>query len=65
MSHSGATRLRLLVIVGFEAADEERLAGGQGLHQGVQRLAKLAAQCGHLFTFVSLGLRGRQRQDRK
>lgn len=50
--------LRLLVVVGFETADEERLAGRQSLHEGVQRLPELAAQRRHLFASVSQSLRG-------
>lgn len=57
-SCSCVIHLRLLVIVGFEAANEERLAGGQSLHEGVQRLTELTAQCRHLFAVVSLGLHG-------
>lgn len=57
-SGSDVTHLRLLVTVGLKAADEERLAGRQSLHEGVQRLTELTAQRWHWFTFVSLGLRG-------
>lgn len=39
---------RELVVVGFEAADEEGLAERQSLHQGVQRLSELTAQRGDL-----------------
>lgn len=56
-SCSSVIHLRLLFIVGFEAADEERLAGRQSLHERVQRLTELTAQRRHLFT-VSLGLHG-------
>lgn len=55
--------LRLLVVVGFEAADEVGLAEGQSLHEGVQRLTELTTQRLHLFPFVSLDLCGRQRED--
>lgn len=55
--------LTLLVIVGFEAADEVGLAEGQSLHEGLQRLTELTAQRRHLLPFVSLGLHGRQRED--
>lgn len=34
----------LLKVVGFDAADEVRLAGNQRFHQGVQRPAELADQ---------------------
>lgn len=54
-----AIHLRQLVIVRFEAADEERLADGQSLHEGVQRLTELTAQCWHRFMVVSLGLCGK------
>lgn len=37
----------LLEVVGFDAADEIRLAGSQRFHQGVQRLAELADQSGN------------------
>lgn len=57
-SCSCVTHLRLLLIVGFEAADEERLAGGQSPHEGVQRLTELTAQRRHLFAVVSRGLHG-------
>lgn len=57
-SCSCVIHLRLLVVVGFEAADEERLADGQSLHEGVQGLTELTAQCLHLFAVVSLGLHG-------
>lgn len=52
--------LGLLVVVGFEAADEERLADRQSLHEGVQRLTELAAQRRHLFMVVTLCLCGQQ-----
>lgn len=56
----GVTHLRLLGAVGFEAADKERLAGRESLHEGLQRQTELSAQCWHLFTVVSLTLqRGR------
>lgn len=41
--------MRLLHAVGLEAADEEGLAGGQSLHQRVEGLTELTAQCRHLF----------------
>lgn len=44
------------MVVRLEAADEERVAGGQSLHQGVQRLTELTAQRRHLFGAVSLDL---------
>lgn len=50
--------LGLLVIVGFEASNEERMADGQSLHEGVQRLTELTAQCRHLFVFVYRALNG-------
>lgn len=50
--------LRQLVIVWFEAADEERLADGQSLHEGVQRLTELTTQRWHMFMVISLALRG-------
>lgn len=62
-SCSCVIHLRLLVVVGFEAADEERLAGGQSLHEGVQRLTELTAQRRHLFAVVSVGLHGQNRGD--
>lgn len=44
------------MVVWFEAADEERVGGGQNLHQRVQRLTELTAQRRHLFGAVSLDL---------
>ena len=58
-SCSCVAHLRLLAIVGFEASDEERIAGGQSLHEGVQGLTELAAQGRHMFAVVSEALRGR------
>lgn len=57
-SCSCVIHLRLLVVVGFEASDEERMAGGQSLHEGVQRLTELTTQRRHLFGVVSLDLQG-------
>lgn len=57
-SSSCVAHLRQLVIVRFEAADEERLADGQSLHEGVQRLTELTTQRWHMFMVISLGLRG-------
>lgn len=57
------THLRLLVVVGFEAADEEGLAGGQSLHEGVQRHSELTAQRRHLLAFVVLQLRRQQKEN--
>lgn len=56
--YSCVIHLRLLLVVGFEASDEERMAGGQSLHEGVQRLTELTAQRRHLLGVVSLDLQG-------
>lgn len=40
------THHRLLVFIGFDAADEERLTDAQSSHQQLQRSFKLAAQGG-------------------
>lgn len=56
--------LRLFVVVGLEAADEERLTDGQSLHEGVQRLTELTAQRRNLFTFVVLALNDKQRREK-
>ncbi len=53
---SRVVHLRSLVIVGFDASDEERLTGRQSLHEGVQRLTKLTAKCWHMFIVVNLRL---------
>lgn len=55
-NNSCVIHLGLLFIVGLEAADEERLTGGQRLHEGVQRLTELTAERRHLFVVVSLSL---------
>lgn len=53
----------LLIVVGFEAADEMGLAFGQGIHEGVQGLTELTAQRGHLPPAIRLGhLQGEKSQ---
>lgn len=43
-SGPGSAHHGLLEVVGFDAADEERLTHGQGLHEGIQGLTELAGQ---------------------
>lgn len=61
---SSVIYMGLLRVVGLEASDEERMAGGQSLHQTVEGLTELTAQCRHLFG-VSRGLQGWQRDEAK
>ena len=51
----------LLQVVGFDAADEVRLAGRQRLHQGVQGQAELTDQGGERFLLSAACFRIKER----